>query len=198
MDLSVLLDFSTLQTFLLEYLVAYTYPVLAVTVLVASIGLPLPTSFLVLTAGALAGQGDVSISTVIIITAFCASVGDGISYLLGSAIIRRMRNISFISKERMRKSTKAFEKNADAAIFFSRFLLTPLGTPVNVLSAAYNVRFRRFIAIVVCGEFVWGLELGLIGYLIGTYVDELYQLITNLSIALVLLLSVIWLIKKAR
>ena len=196
--MSGLLDYSTLQTFILGYLVDYTYPVLAFTVLVAAIGLPLPTSLVILTAAALAGQGDASISVVVLITAFFAALGDGISYALGSTIMRYIDRVPFISKDSISKGSKAFEKNADTAIFFSRFLFTPIGTPVNVLSAAYNVRFGRFIAIAFGGELLWGLELGFVGYFVGTYVEELYDLIANLSLALVLLLGLIWLAKKAR
>jgi hypothetical protein len=51
---------------------------------------------------------------------------------------------------------------------------------------------------VIIGELIWGLELSLIGYYVGAYVEELFQLISYVSIVLVLALGVIWLIKKSK
>ncbi len=198
MDLLALLDYSEIQSILLEYVVDYTYPVLALAVLFGAIGVPMPNSLVILTAGALAGQGSVSLSVVVAITAFFASLGDSISYMLGSSIRNNLHKIPFVSANALEQGHKAFGKNASAAIFLSRFLFTVLGTPVNLLSAAYKVGFRRFITVAFMGELVWGLELGLIGYFVGAYVEELFQFISDASITLLLIIGVVWLVKKSR
>jgi membrane-associated protein len=197
-DVLGLVDFSTLQNTLLDYLVDYTYPVLAVTVFFGAVGVPMPNSLVILTAGALAGQGNASLYAVVLVTGLFASIGDSISYVLGSAVMRRLGRVPFVSREMLYRGSAAFEKNADHAIFLSRFLFTLLGTPVNLLAAAYKVGYGRFIMLASVGELLWGLELGLIGYSVGAYVEELYQLVSNVSAVLVLGLAVLWLAKKSR
>ncbi len=197
MDLAALPDYSAIQDIILSYVADYTYPVLAATVLVGAIGLPMPNSLVILTAGALAGQGNASLSAVVLITALFASLGDSISYAFGSTILRHAHRMPFITEKSLERGSAAFRKNADLAIFLSRFLFTVIGTPVNLLSAAYKVGYGRFIRLALVGELIWGLELGLAGYLLGAYVEELFQLVSNVSIALVLVLGVLWLAKKS-
>jgi membrane-associated protein len=196
-DFSALLGFSTIEETLLNYVVDNTYPVVAATVLLGAAGLPLPASLVILMAGALAGQGDASLSAVVLITVFFATMGDSIGYAVGSLLTRRNGWLSLVSRGFFRRGADAFNKNAFAAIFFSRFLFTILGTPVNLLAAGYNVGYRRFLAIAAAGEMIWALELGLIGYFVGAYVEEIFQLISNASVALALLLCVAWLFKKS-
>jgi membrane-associated protein len=195
-DFSALLDYSALQDLLLGYVADYTYPVLALMVLLGAIGLPLPVSLIILTAGALASQGNASLTAVIAITAVFATIGDSICFALGLSIMRHMDRFPFMSQDKIRKGSVFFSKHVEASIFLSRFLFTTLGTPVNVLSAVHNIGYRRFIAPVALGELAWGAELGVIGYLVGPFVEELFSLINNVGVVLALLLATAWLIRR--
>ena len=68
---------------LLAWLLVYSYPVAGLAVLVAAVGLPIPTAPIVLAAGAFASDGDGDASVFFGLIVLAASGGDLLSYGLG-------------------------------------------------------------------------------------------------------------------
>jgi len=74
---------SSLLPLLLHGLHEYDYPVLWLNVFIAAIGLLLPTSLVLLAAGAFASRGDFNIALLIGITITASSCGDNVGYFIG-------------------------------------------------------------------------------------------------------------------
>jgi membrane protein DedA with SNARE-associated domain len=61
----------------------YGYPIRWLVIFMAAVGLPLPTSLVLLAAGAFAAHGDFNIALLMGITIAAASCGDSVGYFIG-------------------------------------------------------------------------------------------------------------------
>ena len=77
--------------YVLSTLGVYGLPVLFGTLVIGSIGLPLPSSLLLLVAGSFVAQGDMSLWPVLALAAAGAILGDNVGYALGRWGSRRMQ-----------------------------------------------------------------------------------------------------------
>jgi membrane-associated protein len=79
---------------LLAWMLVYTYPVVGLTVLVAAVGVPLPSTTVVLAAGGLAGDGETDPVILFVVVLLSAVTGDLTSYGIGrrggSALLGRL------------------------------------------------------------------------------------------------------------
>src|SRR5881396_2183421 len=112
----------------------YGLPLLFAALLVGSVGIPLPASFLLLAAGSFVAQGELSLWRVLGLASAGAIIGDNIGYALGRWGGRRMKTWlpKLFAKDRLSKTEKWLKRWGGLGIFFSRWLLTPLGPVVNI------------------------------------------------------------------
>jgi membrane-associated protein len=168
----------------LAALVLYGLPVLFSAVFVAALGLPLPSSLLLLVAGSLISVGEMSFWQVVGLASAAAIFGDNVGYLLGR---RGGRPLALKLSQRLKQD----DKMADAeqfmsrwgglGIFFSRWLLTPLSPWLNLAGGMTLYSWRRFLVWGVAGETLWvilfvGLGMA-VGEQLGLLVDTLGDLI---------------------
>ena len=147
-----------LSDYLLGALGIYGLPLLFVALLVGSVGLPLPASFLLLAAGSFVAQDELSLWSVLGLASAGAILGDNIGYALGRWGGRRV----FAWLGRLFGENSGFSKTENwlkrwegSGIFFSRWLLTPLGPVVNVTSGLTRYSWPRFLFYCVTGEALW-------------------------------------------
>jgi membrane protein DedA with SNARE-associated domain len=151
---------------LLSYLQNYGPIVLAVALFLASMGLPLPASLIVIAAGAFARQGRFSWEFAFIMTLIGAALGSSGSYLCGRKGLQWM--ISRLKRGRAwRKAEETFRKQGAAAIILTRFLLTPLALPINLIAGADKYPFWKFISLCAFGQAIWIAIYGGAGYAAG-------------------------------
>lgn len=91
-------------------------------------------------------------------------LGDGGSYMIGRygggrALEWLEGRLSWYRAER------AFERWGAFAILLTRFLITPLALPTNLIAGAERYVFRRFVLLSVLGNLVWITAYGSLGYL---------------------------------
>jgi membrane-associated protein len=168
----------------LAALVLYGLPVLFSAVFVAALGLPLPSSLLLLVAGSLINVGEMGFWQVVGLASAAAIFGDNVGYLLGR---RGGRPLALRLSQRLKQE----DKMADAeqfmsrwgglGIFFSRWLLTPLSPWLNLAGGMTLYSWRRFLVWDVAGETLWvilfvGLGMA-VGEQLGLLVDTLGDLI---------------------
>ena len=58
------------------------------------------------------------------------------------------------------------------SIFLTRFLITGIAVPVNLLAGTGNFPFKRFLMYDLAGEAIWIFGYGGLGYLFGTTVGS--------------------------
>src|SRR5262249_6501908 len=156
---------------LLTLVLLYGYPVVAGVVFVACLGMPLPVEPLLLAAGAFAADGDLSLALLLVLVAGCATSGDCIGYGLGrrlgyAALEGHGRRVG-VSPARLGSAHGFLRRWTGLGVFITRWLLTPLGVPVNLLAGATRFPLLTFLVFDLAGETLWGAIYLLLGYEFG-------------------------------
>lgn len=153
---------------------SYGYPVLWLGVFIAAIGLPIPTTLLLLATGAFAALGDFNIFLVLPLTITASVSGDSVGYLLGRRVgsrvlswLERQQRFRLVSPQNIMKARQAFERRGGWAIFLTRFLFSALGGITNIIAGADNYPYPRFLLYDICGEILGALIPLVLGYIFG-------------------------------
>jgi membrane-associated protein len=125
-----------------------------------------PSETAVITAGVLAGAGDMHLALIIACGAVGAILGDNTAYLLGRYFEEPVRRRFFSgekAEERIRWAEKQIDERGGELIIVARFI--PAGRTVVTLSCGWlNMRWRRFIVFDVVAGVVWASYASLLGY----------------------------------
>ncbi|MBE3561456.1 MAG: DedA family protein, partial [Ktedonobacteraceae bacterium] len=192
---------STMLPTLMSWLQEYGYPALWITIFLASVGLPLPISLLLLGTGAFAALGQFNIVELAIVAVTASVCGDSTGYLLGryagSRILKKLekrRDARFLSPATIARSRGYFQKRGGWAIFLSRFLFSALGSPINLLAGAEGYAYRRFLVCDVGGEALGAaIPLGL-GFAFGASWEAVGEIFGLTSLFLLLLAATMFLL----
>lgn len=166
----------SLSDYLLSTLGVYGLPVLFGALLIGAVGVPLPATLLLLAAGSFTEQGDMKLWPVLLLSAAAAILGDNIGYALGRWGGRRLvqRLGRFVGgPERLKSAEKWLNRWGGAGIFFSRWLLTPLGPVVNITSGMSGYSWPRFLFYGALGEALWVVLYVLLGRFFSDRVQEM-------------------------
>ncbi|MBV7394839.1 DedA family protein [Mameliella sediminis] len=143
---------------------------------------PVPTALVMLAAGAFAAAGDLSLGQVFLAGWLAALAGDNAGYQLGRwggrplvrQIARRTGKRRLIARGRL-----AVHRYGALGVFFSTWLVAPLGPWVNLISGAMGLSRWRFAVWDTLGETIWvGAYVGL-GYGFGTQIDAVSQVVSD-------------------
>jgi membrane-associated protein len=156
--------------------------------LVASIGLPLPSSLLLLAAGSLAEQGDFDPVLAFVAAVTAAIAGDQIGYFIGRwggrHVVGRIA-AKLGATDKVDKAEAFARRWAGAGIFFTRWLVGALGPWINITSGMSDYPWSRFIVWDVAGELLWVALYGGLGYVFSDRIQAIAELLANLSWAIV-------------
>lgn len=174
--------------YLFTALTAYGLPVLFGIALIASVGLPLPTSLFLIAAGAFAEQGDLNFTWAIVLASSGAIIGDNIGYGIGRrggrALVARASSW-FGGKSRLADADAAAQRWGGAAIFLSRWLLSPLGSWVNLTSGMTAYPWARFLLWDALGEVLWVILYVTFGWMFSDRVQALSVMLGDMTWAAV-------------
>ena len=143
----------------------YGVPLLFFVTLLSCLALPVPSSLLMLACGGFAAAGDLALPTVMA-AAYCGAViGDNLGYWIARGLGTRLSD--WLAKRPKRaalrdKSEAYMAKWGGSSVFFSRWLVAPLGPYVNYVSGLSGFTWSRFTLWSMAGEAVGvGLYVGL-------------------------------------
>jgi membrane-associated protein len=184
-----------MSDFLLTQIINYGAPFLGGLVFISALGAPFPCTLIVVAAGAFAKQGLLTwYSTGLIAVAFVV-LGDNLSYAMGyyarEPVLRRFQN-----SERWIQAESTFNRWGGMAVVWTRFLVTGIAVPVNLIAGTSGFGIRRFFIYDLIGETIWIFGYGGLGYLFGTQwemVSDVLSNVSGLALGLVLLAVGIWL-----
>ena len=184
-----------MSDFLLTQIINYGAPILGAIVFIGAMGAPFPGTLIVIAAGAFARQGLITWYSTGLIALVCVVLGDNLSYAMGH-FAREPVLHRFQDSENWIKAETSFNRWGGMSVFWTRFLITGIAVPVNLIAGTSGFGIRRFFIYDLIGEAVWIFGYGGLGYLFGTQwevVSDVLSNISGLSLGLVLLGIGIWL-----
>jgi membrane protein DedA with SNARE-associated domain len=177
---------------LLEFLLRHGYLVLVAWVFVEQAGLPLPSSPLLLAAGALSGLGRLNFLVCMLLCVFATVFADTIWYHVGRhqgiKVLRLLCRISLEPDSCVRRTEGLFERQGARSLLIAKFVpgLSAVATP---LAGIFHMRLRRFLFFDALGAIAWsGMYLGL-GYLFTDQIERIAARASTLGGWLLLLLA---------
>jgi len=171
----------------------------------AFVGLIAPGETAMILGGVVAGQGTISIITLIAVTWAAAVAGDCLSYWLGRRLGRQFivrHGARFqMTEDRLATVEAFFDRHGGKAILIGRFVgLVRAIAPF--LAGSGRMSFRRFIPYDVLGAGLWATTFLMLGYLFGrslsTVLKVAKQGALGLGIAISVAFGVIWLVRHLR
>lgn len=167
-----------MSEYLLTQVINYGAPLLGIVVFIGGLGVPLPCTLLVIAAGAFARQGILDWQSASIISIVSVIIGDSLSYSFG--FYSREKVLSrFSNTPQWLQAEESFQKWGALSIFFSRFLVTAIALPVNLLSGTTRFAFQKFLVFDALGEIVWIYGYGGLGYLFGSQWEAVNEFLSN-------------------
>lgn len=164
---------------LLALLPAWGPWLLAMTTFLSCLMLPIPASMLMLAGGALVATGDLALPAAAGGALAGAVVGDQAGYFAGRGAGRFLPPVRGKRARVMAKARARLAEDGAWAVFFSRWLFSPLGPSVNVVAGALGYPHRAFTLAGVTGEVVWvGLYVGL-GFIFGANLEAATELASS-------------------
>jgi membrane protein DedA with SNARE-associated domain len=184
-----------MSEFLLTQVINYGAPTVGAIVFLAGLGVPFPATIIVIAVGAFCRQGFLSWPVAGLVALTCVVLGDCLSYALGryarESVLHRFRGSA-----RWAQAEMSFQRWGSLSVFLTRFLITGIATPVNLIAGTSNFSFRRFLIYDLSGEAIWIFGYGGLGYLFGTQWEVISDFLSNMSgllLGLLILGAGIWL-----
>lgn len=181
--------------FMLTQVINYGAPLLGLIVFIGALGVPFPGTVIVIAVGAFCRQGFLSWHTTGLIALVCVVLGDCLSYAMGH-YARGHALARFQRSKQWKQAESAFNRWGGMSVFWTRFLVTAIAVPVNLIAGTSNFQFRRFLLYDVFGESIWIFGYGGLGYLFGSQWEMISDILSNVSglgLGLVILAAGIWL-----
>lgn len=176
-----------MSPFFLSLFVDYGAFALFAILLVASVGVPFPSSLLLLAAGAFAAQGEVDPIGALVLSVAGAVIGDQIGYGIGRwggrPLVERIGD-RFGARDQVDRGEAFARKYAGASVFVTRWLLGGLAPWINLITGASAYPWPRFLLWDFTGKLLWVLIYGGLGYAFSDRVAETSRLLGNLTWAI--------------
>lgn len=190
-------------TALVAWLAIHTYPVAGLTVLVGSIGVPLPSTVVVLAAGSFTTDGDPDFWLLFGVILVAAVLGDVTSYSLarraGHLVVGGIGARIGLTQARVDAAERRFERWGGLLVLVTRCLLTGLAVPTNLVAGAGAYPLSRFLAYAAVGELIWTGQFLALGWWFGPswvalleYLDDAVTVLTTLAVAA----GLVWLLVR--
>jgi membrane protein DedA with SNARE-associated domain len=178
------MNISDLSNELLTYIVTYGAFAVGGVLLLAALGIPLPSTFFVLATGAFIQQGVLDLYSTAVVALVAVVLGDTLSYGMGR-LLRRPILSRFGQSAAWRNAETYFNHRGGVAIYFTRWLLTPIAVPVNLVAGSSSYAVTHFVGMATAGELTWLVVYGTLGYTFGSQWEAVSDFISDFSGVLV-------------
>lgn len=177
---------------LVEGLSDYGPIALGLALLLGNMGLPTPTSPLVLASGALAREGLIDWQAAAVLGYTGAVLGDMFSFAVGwSGWDWAQRVLSERRADLWNQALARFQRRAGLAVYITRFVFTTLDVPINLIAGSSHYPWQRFLVATLAGRATWFVLYGSLGYIVGSQWRTVGRLIDEYSLYLAITILVI-------
>jgi len=153
-----------------EAFLHYGYFILFGWVLLEQLGLPLPSTPILITAGALTATHHMRIGWVLLAVLAASAVSDSVWFHLGKryggVVTRWICKFSLEAASCVRKTEDVLTRHGSAALLLAKFV-PGLNTMAAPLAGQSRMRYRTFLAYDVAGTFLWATTFVLVGRFFG-------------------------------
>lgn len=175
----------------LLWLPVYGLPVLVLIIGLGCLGAPAPASLTLLISGSLIAAGDFEAAPVYVTSLIAVIFFDHLGYGLGrwgGPHLLRWR-VPLMDRARL-----TLETRGGMAVFLTRWLLAPLGPGVNYVAGVTAMPLRMFTPYDIAGEIVWVTLYLTLGYVFGTYVSLISEILGDVTgfLAFAVLAWLLW------
>lgn len=156
------------------------------------VGFFLPGDSLLVTAGVLAGAGQIDIAWLLGPAILCAIAGDQLGYLIGRKAGARLYSRGdsrFFKKKHLQRAHEFYEKHGAKAIIIARFIPI-IRTFCPPVAGASQMRYSRYLSFDIFGGCLWVCSMILGGYTLGRRIPNIQERL-HWVIAAVIVLSLI-------
>jgi len=162
-------------------------PLLFMTTFLSCLMVPVPSSLLMLAAGAFAAGGDLSIGAVLLAAYLGAVSGDQTGYA-AARLARGPIDALFAGKARaarmMETARSRLDRRGGLTVFLTRWLMSPLGPYVNLTAGATGFSWMRFSMASAAGEAVWVTIYAGLGWAFATNIEMIADLSGSITAGL--------------
>ncbi|MGA2135340.1 MAG: DedA family protein [Bryobacteraceae bacterium] len=181
---------------ILAALAQFGSPVLFIAVLIAAVGVPLPVNLLLIVTGSLVAQGVMPLWLALTLSSAGSVIGDQIGYAIGrwggAALVARFGSW-FGGPDHLAKAEARARRWGGPGVFFTRWLVTPLGGVINLASGISEYPWRRFLCWDVPGQILCAVLYIELGRIFSDRVLALNDLLSSFTWGLLALVAAVWL-----
>ncbi len=175
-----------------QFLLQYGYAVIFVTVLAEQIGVPVPSTPVLLAVGALAGLGQLNLAVVMTLAVVASLLGDLLWYQLGrrrgSRVLSWLCRISLEPDSCVRRTENMFARHGARSLLVAKFI-PGLSTVAPPLAGIFQMRLARFLLFDSLGSFFWVGAFAGLGYLFSDQFEQIAAYAARLGAWLGLILG---------
>lgn len=154
----------------IEFFLAYGYIILFLWVLLEQLGLPIPSTPLMVTAGTLTATHKLSLPLILLAAVSACLISDSIWYhfgrRFGGAVVRMMCRLSFETATCIKRTENYFERHGSKALLVAKFI-PGLGTVAAPIAGQTGMAYRQFLSFDAAGALLWSAALTLSGRFFG-------------------------------
>ncbi|MFM8319418.1 MAG: DedA family protein [Chloroflexota bacterium] len=169
---------SSFSDLVLTSLVNYGAPALGVALLIGALGVPVPGTVLLIAGGAFVRQGFIGLTEAALYGFIGAVLGDHMGFFIGR-FGGHWVNRRFAGSSLWGQAQTVFGRYGGASIYLTRFAITSLAIPVNLIAGGSSYRLGRFTAYDLLGELTWVALFGGLGYAFGSQWEEISTLVQD-------------------
>ena len=165
---------------LLTSITSYGAPAFALALLLGQIGIPLPTSLLVVAAGAFSREGILNVAAAAGLGLAGAVLGDSLTFALGR-FSRGWVQQHFGASKVWQSAQQTFDKSGGLAIYLTRFMvgLGAFAQPVSLIAGSNGYSYYRYLLYVIAGEATWIGIYGALGFIFGSQWELISDFLTS-------------------
>lgn len=167
-------------TLVLGWVIDYGAPIIFIVLLLGGMGIPLPGVFIVIAAGAFIRQELLHLYFTPLVGLIAVVIGDSCVYAAGRFASGRIEK-RFGASSAWTNANQQFERRGGIAIYLSRWLVTPLAVPTNLIAGSSRFGVGRFLMFDTAGEITWLLLFGGLGYAFGDQWSLITDIVSNFS-----------------
>ena len=166
--------------------------------------IPFPSEIVLVPAGYLASQGEMSIAMIMLVALLGSMTGALINYYLaffvGRAFLLKYGKYFFISEKSLLKMEDFFEKHGAISTFTGR-LIPGIRQLISIPAGLSKMKIATFSLFTALGAGIWAMVLTMLGYFIGeneALLKEYLHTITLTTLFFIVIILIVYVVIKRK